>query len=364
MAYVEKKGDGFRVQFYYRGRKYRRYLPAGLTLKDVHAEKTRIEAAIARDKAGIERFDPSGENKRCDLLTLAEMFERLLAAKEHDVSLETWRRFQYLSKIMIQVIGANMPVKNIRLQDYDKFRTIRYEMAVANYGQKGWKIDENKIKTGVNKDMRIITTLFRSAAKKGIVDKDLIPEIERYKTDYVKLPKILSSVEIITMANLLEGEARLAFWIYFYTGFRRQAVAREKLDDTRALKWQSINWMTNEIRIHSKRKDHVIPMHPRLREMLLARKDELADFDPEDFVIHITADSLTKLFRRAMDSAGIKNPSPIHSLRHTFATDIYNRTGDVFLTQELTGHSRSSTLKIYADVAKSRLQNAVADREL
>jgi len=292
------------------------------------------------------------------------MFEQLLVAREHDVSHETWQRFKYLARVLCQVIGANMPVKDICLQDYDKLRTVRYQMGVENYLKKGWKMDENKIKTGVNKDLRIITTLFRNAAKKGIISKDLIPEFESYKTDYVKLPKVLSADEIIKLANSLEGEARLAFWIYFYTGFRRQAVAREKLDDTRAMKWQNINWMSNEIRIHSKRKDHVIPMHPRLREMLLERKNEIDEFDPDDFVVHITADALTKLFRKAMDTAGIKNPSPIHSLRHTFATDIYNRTGDVFLTQELTGHSRTSTLRIYADVAKSRLQKAIDDRQL
>ncbi|HNR69588.1 MAG TPA: site-specific integrase [bacterium] len=364
MACIEKKGNAYRIQYYYRGKKYRRYLAAGISLKDVHAEKARIEASIARDKAGLERFNPDGENQRSDLITLAEMFEQVLSARKYEVSRETWQRFRNLSQVMIQVIGPNMPVKDIRLQDYDRFRTIRYQMSRDNYVRKGWKPDENKSKTGVNKDLRILTTLFRCASRKGIINKDMIPEFEYYKTDYVKLPKILNATEVVNMANELDGEARLAFWIYFYTGFRRQAVARETLSDTRALKWENINWMTNEIRIHSKRKDHVLPMHPRLRDMLLDHKKEIENFDPEDFVIHLTADSLTKLFRRAMDKLGIKNPSPIHSLRHTFATDIYNRTGDVFLTQELTGHSRTSTLKIYADVAKSRLQEAVANREL
>ena len=257
-----------------------------------------------------------------------------------------------------------MPVKEIRPSDLEKLRMVRYQMAIDNYKRKSWKLDENKIKVGVNKDLRIITTLFRCAARKGFINKDWIPEIELYRTDYVKLTKILNADEIIRMANELQGEARLAFWIYFYTGFRRQAVARETLCDTRALRWENINWMTNDTRIQSKRKDHILPMHPRLGEMLLEHKAAIVDFDPEDFVIHFTADSLSKLFRRAMLSVGIKNPSPIHSLRHTFEADIYNQKGDVFLTQELTGHSRTSTLKIYTDVAKSRLQEAVEKRVL
>jgi len=364
MAYIERKGKGYRIQFYYRGTKYHHWMPAGISYKDVLAEKARIEAAIARDKAGLERFDPKKETRRSDLMTIGEFLDQILTARKHEVSRETLLRFRYLSEVLIRVVGAGMPMKDIRPTDYDKFRTVRYEMAIENYQRKGWRLDENKIKIGVNKDLRIITTLFRCASRKGIITKEWIPEFEKYKTDYVKLPKVLCATEIINMANELEGEARLAFWIYYYTGFRRQAVAREKLDDTRALRWENINWMTNEIRIYSKRKEHVLPMHPRLREMLLEQKQNIEHFNPADFVIHLTADSLSKLFRRAMNRLGIKNPSPIHSLRHTFATDVYNRTGDIYLTQEATGHSQISTLKIYANVAKSRLQKAIDDREL
>ena len=364
MASIESRGKGSRIQFYYHNVKYYRPLPAGIGEKDALAEKARIEAAIARDKAGLERFDPEGEVRRRDLITIAEMFEEILEARRHEVTGETLQRFRYLCEVMVRVVGSNMPLKDMRPRDYDKFRTVRYQMAVDNYKRKGWKLDENKIKVGVNKDLRIITTLFRCASRKGIIVKEWIPEFEAYKTDYVKLPKVLTADEIIKMANELEGEARLAFWIYYYTGFRRQALAREKLDDTRALRWENINWMTNEIRIHSKRKEHVLPMHPRLREMLLDHKQTLENYNPEDFVIHLTADSLTKLFRHAMDKVGIKNPSPIHCLRHTFATDIYNRTGDLYMTQEATGHSRITTLKIYTEVDKTRLQKAIDDREL
>ena len=97
MAYIEKKDNDYRIQYYYRGKKYRRYLPAGIALKDVHAEKARIEAAIARDKAGLERFNPAGEDHRSDFITLAEMLNLVLDARVHEVTKETHIRFSVFS---------------------------------------------------------------------------------------------------------------------------------------------------------------------------------------------------------------------------------------------------------------------------
>ena len=53
------------------------------------------------------------------------------------------------------------------------------------------------------------------------------------------------------------------------------------------------------------------------------------------------------MFKRNSKKANIdKNISP-HSLRHTFATDLYRETKNIRLVQKALGHSDLSTTVIY-----------------
>ena len=52
----------------------------------------------------------------------------------------------------------------------------------------------------------------------------------------------------------------------------------------------------------------------------------------------------------------------VHSLRHTFATRLYHRTGDLHLVQRALGHRQITTTEIYARVSDQSLRRAVAAR--
>ena len=57
--------------------------------------------------------------------------------------------------------------------------------------------------------------------------------------------------------------------------------------------------------------------------------------------------------------AGITHHYTIHSLRHTFATRLYEKTGDLRLTQMALGHKRIATTEIYLHVSNKKLKRAV-----
>ena len=62
--------------------------------------------------------------------------------------------------------------------------------------------------------------------------------------------------------------------------------------------------------------------------------------------------------------AGITRRCSVHSLRHTFATCLYEETGDLRLVQRALGHRRITTTDIYAHMSDSRLRRAVQQLDL
>ena len=57
--------------------------------------------------------------------------------------------------------------------------------------------------------------------------------------------------------------------------------------------------------------------------------------------------------------AGINRHLTVHSLRHTFAMNLYRQTGDLRLVQTALGHRHISTTEIYARVEDKALRRAL-----
>ena len=66
-------------------------------------------------------------------------------------------------------------------------------------------------------------------------------------------------------------------------------------------------------------------------------------------------------FARWVQDAGIDRPVSVHSLHHTFATPLYEKTGDLYLVQRALGHRQITTTEIYARVSDEALRRAVAN---
>lgn len=60
-----------------------------------------------------------------------------------------------------------------------------------------------------------------------------------------------------------------------------------------------------------------------------------------------------------LEVAAITKPLSVHSLRHTFATRLYAKTGDLRLVQRALGHRHIATTEIYARVEDKALRKAL-----
>jgi len=69
---------------------------------------------------------------------------------------------------------------------------------------------------------------------------------------------------------------------------------------------------------------------------------------------------LREVAARKGAAAGITWRVHPHALRHTFATELLDETGNLALVQDALGHSRPETTRVYAKVKNTTLARAMA----
>ena len=97
-----------------------------------------------------------------------------------------------------------------------------------------------------------------------------------------------------------------------------------------------------------------VPLSPAAIEALQALQPG-ADHEP---VVRISYESMRAAWRRACERAGIKDLK-IHDLRHTAATRMALKTGNVFLVKALTGHKTMEMLARYVNVTADDVVNVM-----
>ena len=94
-------------------------------------------------------------------------------------------------------------------------------------------------------------------------------------------------------------------------------------------------------------------------------KKEDCSFDAPLFLSRnsgrITKAAAINDFRKWVKAAGIMGDFTPHACRHTTATQIWKKTGDLKLIKDLLGHARISTTDIYTHTTKEDLKKTVED---
>ena len=117
------------------------------------------------------------------------------------------------------------------------------------------------------------------------------------------------------------------------------------------------------------KRERTIPLNKKAREAIR----ELLDYNEERRYSQEQDDPLFVSKRRRRISSRqveniikqLKKDSEIdvditpHTLRHTFATRVYNKTGNLRIVQTLLGHSSIKTTEIYTHVGREDLEKAV-----
>jgi integrase/recombinase XerD len=181
-----------------------------------------------------------------------------------------------------------------------------------------------------------------------------------------KLPTVLTEDE----QELLLEQANPRY----PTGERNQTMLRLMLNtglrlaEVTALKWRDIDLTTGKLMVRQGKgaKDRTLWVAEadidRLRSW---RERQATACDPcEHAFTTLQGKALghryvQRMVKRYAAKAGIdKNISP-HTLRHSFATDLYRETSKIRLVQKVLGHSGLSTTMIYTHIFDEEVESAL-----
>jgi site-specific recombinase XerD len=200
--------------------------------------------------------------------------------------------------------------------------------------------------------------------------KTLAPEkIELAKTE----ERQISFLEGRDLENLLEAplqvkQKEIIIWrdkaileLLFSTGLR--------VSELTNLKKENINLQKNEFSVRGKgKKWRLVFLSQQAKHWLKKYLDQRTDLDPALFVRHdrarssdknslgITPRSVQRLVQKYAKVAGLTRKISVHTLRHSFATDLLSGGANLRAVQELLGHRNITTTQIYTHVTNQHLR--------
>ncbi|MGB6131591.1 MAG: tyrosine-type recombinase/integrase [Acidobacteriaceae bacterium] len=148
-------------------------------------------------------------------------------------------------------------------------------------------------------------------------------------------------------------------------------------DEVIRMRWENVLWKKNLIFVPNGKTEQAkryVPLSQRVRDLLLERKAEnLAErkaSEKSEWVFpsskkkesHISYFPIAKQFAKARKDADIPKGVVLYSARHSFATDMLDRTGNIVLVGRMLGHRSVTTTQRYLHPEMKGLAELVDER--
>ena len=214
-----------------------------------------------------------------------------------------------------------------------------------------------------NATMTGLRFLFRVTLRRH----DLAAEIYHLKEPQ-KVPLILNQDEtkrLLACADTLRN--RLLLSLGYGAGLRASEVLRLRVKPIDSAQ------MIIHVQQSKGRKDRLVMLSPEtlalLREWWKVRPKRGDDgvpmqerllFPSRKMGAPLSVHQLNNIFHRIANAAGIRKAVNLHSLRHSFATHLYDRHVDIRTIQALLGHDKLETTARYARVATGLISSVTS----
>ena len=182
-----------------------------------------------------------------------------------------------------------------------------------------------------------------------------------------KIPEILEADE--QAALLRQPNPR------YPTGERNRLMLRLMMDtglrlaEACALRWRDIDLTTGKLMVRQGKgaKDRTLWIGDEDLDLLRSwRERQARDVagNPDHVFTTMAGNSISgryvqQMVKRCAAKAGIEKDVHPHTLRHSFATDLYRETSKIRLVQKVLGHSDLSTTMVYTHIHDPEVENAL-----
>ena len=221
------------------------------------------------------------------------------------------------------------------------------------------------VSTSVNRALAALRGFYRYCITGRMIDENPVAHISRAKT-WMHLPDTLSEEEIgrildqPSLESALGLRDRAMMELLYATGIR--------VTELIMLTINSVDWQTGYLRVLGKGgKERIIPVGQVAYDYLNRYVQEvrqviLKEHGATLLFLNRSGRGLTrqgfwKIVKKYAKKAGVMKKVYPHTFRHSFATHILERGGDLRSVQVMLGHSDISTTQIYTHVTRERLKD-------
>ena len=341
MARLFKRGKIWNITYYQSGKRHRKSL--GKDKKQAEAAFKEIAYRLSRNELILTRKIPFN-------LFVKEFLEyaksRLSEKTHHNYSLALKHLEKYLQE--------KEDVKYI--QDLDMGMIDRF-VASRLKSPSPQRKDRTVERSTVNTELKGIKRFLNRAVELSYL-KDSPARKVRLLSTARRNPRFFSEAEAALILNdCKDGRVREIYLVLLYTGMR--------IGELVNLEWDDADFVRRTITIRPKdfwkpkgNEERPIPMHDVVFYILFSKERKsrwvFTKADGEKVNIH----SLETRFRRQLTRLGIPGAT-LHTWRHTFASYLTMRTGNIRAIQKLLGHKSIRTTEIYSHLSDKHLHGVV-----
>jgi len=360
MGTIYKRNNIWYVDVRVKGKRVRKRV--GRSKKIAQLALHDAEVKIAKDEFGFTKND----------IALDKFFKRFLEysrASHRQASTDRYRAVVDHFVVFLKSNGNAVFISEINTEIIDRYKVWRRSSLVNANGQSIDSKDEISKQTRkgarahtINFELDTLRLIFNLAIRWDYLKENPTKGVTRLKVDDAKPPRFLAVDECQDLLKACPEEQRRIYYTFLITGMRKAELEN--------LQWGDVDFKRCKIRIQRKEDwqpksgERDIPMNDELMDLLNTIHRDAKKPAKSDYVFHLKDAGRSRNWIREQlikiaIKAGIEDLTKVHTLRHTFASQLVMSGVDLPTVKKLMGHSDIQTTMIYAHLAADHLADAV-----
>jgi len=326
---------------------------ATLALRDAEVKAARDEFGFTRNDIAIDKF-----------------FDLYLEYSRVNHQQSTVNRYRAVIDHFRRFVDGNSNVSfmsEINAELIDRYKVFRKDAWVNPNGQP--VNSDNDVNRHTRKGARAHTinfevgalrTIFNLAIKWDYIKENPTKGVTKLKVNDSKPPRFLSQEECKKFLKACPTNLYPIYFTFLNTGMRKGELEN--------LEWSDVDFRRRKIAIKGKEDwqpktgEREIPMNDALVDLLQELRPTKSKQKEYVFSSSDGGKLKTKLREKLIQiakKAELKDLTRVHTLRHTFASQLVMSGVDLPTVMKLMGHSNIQTTMIYAHLAADHLADAV-----